>query len=210
MYSTTIKPKIKVIFNDLKDRASSVVLNSTHSDEALNRVTKLVNSELKTRSKSLLSDMLFALSDKLMETEFFSDISRQNKFDEINLRHEILSKYQFTPKTLINYKEVSKIMQASKVGGLTLIAGTAIGIGAILIADRPFSSLTPIPISILVVASIGTALADYYVIESKRSKKNLSLAINDYLIQTEQQFLKWFDEIENYFNMRIEEIKKSM
>ena len=95
MYSTTIKPKVDVMFNDLRKKVSAIVIESSTSNEAINNVTKLVSSELAARSKSILSDMLFDLSDKLMDTEFFADIARQNRFAEINLRQEILSKYQF-------------------------------------------------------------------------------------------------------------------
>jgi hypothetical protein len=35
-------------------------------------------------------------------------------------------------------------------------------------------------------------------------------AIENYLAQTKKQFLDWFDEVENYFNMRVEEIKKTI
>ena len=91
MYSTTIKPKVDTMFTDLRKKVATIVAESSNSNEAVATVTKLVSSELSTRSKSILSDMLFDLSDKLMETEVFSDISKQNKFYEINLRQEILS-----------------------------------------------------------------------------------------------------------------------
>jgi len=210
MYSAVIKPKVEEMFHSLRDRVSSIVLESSCSDEALDKVTRLVSSELTTRSKSILSDMLFALSDNLLETEFFSDLSNQNKFFEINLRQEILNKYKFASTTTLNYQEASKLVQSLKVGGATLVAGAAIEVVGVLIAGLSFSSLVPVPISVLVIASIGVALADYYAIEPMRNKKNLAKALDDYLLQTKQQFLMWFDEVENYFNMRVEEIKKTM
>ena len=134
MYSTTIKPKVDVMFNDLRKKVSAIVIESSTSNEAINNVTKLVSSELAARSKSILSDMLFDLSDKLMDTEFFADIARQNRFAEINLRQEILSKYQFAPSTTVNYREASRTVQALKVGGATFVVGGAIEIGVVLIA----------------------------------------------------------------------------
>ena len=209
MYSTTIKPKVDTIFNDLRKKVSSAVAESSTSNEALNKVTRIVSSELTTRSKSILSDMLFDLSDKTMADEFFSDIARQNKFFEINLRQEILSKYQFAPSTTVNYNEASGTVQALKVGGATFVVGGAIEIGVVLIAGLSFSNLVPIPISILIVASIGAAMADYYAIEPTKNKKALTQALDNYLVATEQQFLNWFDEVEKYFNMRVEEIKQT-
>ena len=210
MYSTTIKPKVDVMFNDLRKKVSAIVIESSTSNEAINNVTKLVSSELAARSKSFLSDMLFDLSDKLMDTEFFADIARQNRFAEINLRQEILSKYQFAPSTPVNYREASRTVQALKVGGATFVVGGAIEIGVVLIAGLSISNLVPIPISILIVASIGAALADYYAIEPAKNKKALAQALDNYLVDAKQQFLNWFDEVEKYFNVRVEEIKQAM
>ena len=210
MYSTTIKPKVDVMFNDLKKKVSAIVIESSTSNEAINNVTKLVSSELAARSKSILSDMLFDLSDKLIDTEFFADIAKQNRFAEINLRQEILSKYQFAPSTTVNYREASRTVQALKVGGATFVVGGAIEIGVVLIAGLSISNLVPIPISILIVASIVAALADYYAIEPAKNKKALAQALDNYLVDAKQQFLNWFDEVEKYFNVRVEEIKQAM
>ena len=210
MYSTTIKPKVDVMFNDLRKKVSAIVIESSTSNEAINNVTKLVSSELAARSKSILSDMLFDLSDKLIDTEFFADIAKQNRFAEINLRQEILSKYQFAPSTTVNYREASRTVQALKVGGATFVVGGAIEIGVVLIAGLSISNLVPIPISILIVASIGAALADYYAIEPAKNKKALAQALDNYLVDAKHQFLNWFDEVEKYFNVRVEEIKQAM
>ena len=198
------------MFNDLRKKVSTIVVESSTSNEAINNVTKLVSSELAARSKSILSDMLFDLSDKLMDTEFFADIAKQNRFAEINLRQEILSKYQFAPSTTVNYREASRTVQALKVGGATFVVGGAIEIGVVLIAGLSISNLVPVPISILIVASIGAALADYYAIEPAKNKKALAQALDNYLVDAKQQFLNWFDEVEKYFNVRVEEIKQAM
>lgn len=210
MYSTTIKPKVDKMFSDLDRQAKGIIATSTSMNEAVTRATRLVSSEVSTRSKTILSDMLDDLTNALMETEFFTDISKQNAFYRVNLQEEILSKYQFTPSTSVNYKEASRTVQALKVGGITFAAGAVVEVGAVLIAGLSLSSLVPIPVSVLVVASIGAALADYYAIEPAKNKKNLALAFDGYLTQAKQQFLNWFDEAEKYFNARVEEIKQTL
>lgn len=210
MYSTTIKPKVDVMFDDLRKKVATIVSESSNSNEAVTAITKLVSSELATRSKSILSDMLFDLSDSLMETEFFTDIAKQNKFYEINLRQEILNKYQFAPGDSVNFKEASREIQALKVGGAILAVGGAIEVGVVLVAGLSLSNLVPVPISVLIVASIGAALSDYYAIEPARNKKSLAQALDSYLINAKEQFLGWFDEVELFFNKRVEEIKQTI
>ena len=210
MYSESIKTKVDVMFDDLRKRVNTIVSEASTSKKATEKVTKLVSSELATRSKSILSDMLFDLTDALMETDYFKDISKQNRFTEINLRQEILSKYQFAPSETVDYNVASRGITALMVGGATFVVGGAIEVGYILISGLTFSSLVPIPISVLIVASIGAALADYYAVEPKRSKKAMVNACDNYLDQTQKQFIGWFDEVENYFNKRVEEIKQTI
>ena len=210
MYSSKINSKVDVMFDELQKKVSAVVASSSTSREAIDRVTATVSSELTARSKSILSDMLFDLSDDLMETEFFKDISRQNKFSEINLRQEILNKYKFAPSTTVDYKVASKEIETLAVGGTVFVVGGLIEVGTVLIKGLSMSSLVPIPISVLLVASIGAALADYLAVSPNRSKKQMVTAIDNYLDLVKKQFLNWFDEVENYFNMRMEEIKKTM
>jgi len=210
MYSKKINSKVDLMFDELEKKVATIVRDSSTSHDAIERVTAIVSSELTARSKSILSDMLFDLSDELMETEFFNDIARQNKFSSINLRQEILSKYQFTPSTTVDYKAASREIEALAVGGTVLVVGGIIEVGTVLIKGLSLSSLVPIPISVLLVASIGAALADYFAVSPNRSKKQMINAIDNYLLQAKKQFLNWFDEVENYFNMRVEEIKKTM
>lgn len=210
MYSTTIKPKVDEMFSTLRLQVSSIVNESSTPNDAVDNVTKLVSSELATRSKSILSDMLFSLSDELMETDFFSDLKRQNRFSEINLRQEILSKYQFAPSATIDYHEASSSVAAMKMGGAVFVAGGIAEIGVVLIKGLTLSDLIPIPISLLLAASIGAALADYYAIEPEKNRKSLARVLDIYLVDTEQQFLRWFDEVEKYFNVRVEEIKQTL
>lgn len=207
MYSTKVMPKVDKMFEELKTRVASIITKSSTSKEAIDKVTEVVSSELATRSKSLLSDMLFDLNDALMETDYFSDIAKQNRFTEANLRKEILDKYQFTASTTIDYKEASSKINALAVGGGTLLVGGAIEVGYVLIKGLSLSTLVPIPISVLIVASMGAAIADYYTVEPNRSKKALQNAIDNYLDKAKTQFIGWFDEVENYYNKRVEEIK---
>lgn len=210
MYSDTIRPKVEEMFGNLRGKVAAIVSDSFASDEAIAAVTRLVSSELTTRSKTILSDMLFALSNKLLETAFFSDISRQNKFYEINLRQEIFSKYQFAPSTTVDYQEASRALHALKGGGATFVAGGVIEVGVVLAAGLPISTLVPVPVSLLIVASIGAAVAGYYVVGPARNKKALAAVLDNYLVQAQQQFLDWFDEVERFFNKRVEEIKKTI
>ena len=206
MCSKKIESKVDVMFIDLSNRVNSILMDSFNLDEAKKNIIELVSSELTINSQYILSDMLFDLRKATLHTDFFADVSRQNRFSQVNLRHEIMSKYQFTPSTTVNYKEASKTVQALKIGGATFVVGGAAEIGAALAAGLSVSSLVPIPISILIVASIGAALADYHVLEPAKNKKRLAQAVKAYLEEVRKQFLEWFNDVEQYYNRRVKEI----
>lgn len=52
---------------------------------------------------------------------------------------------------------------------------------------------------VIVGASIDVSLPDYYIIGPNRNKNAMRVNIEKFLIQTEKEFLKWFDEIEHNF-----------
>lgn len=210
MYSDKIREKLDAIFSKLERQAETIVNDSYSSDEAIKDIMRIVGPALMTNSKFILSDMIYELSNQLLETKFFEDIERQNKFFEINLRHEILSKYQFDPNVELQYQESSKTTHAIIVGGAT---GAIVGIaevGIVLATGLSVSSLVPIAVGALFISSIGVALMDYYILGPKRDKKSLIIALKQYFVDIKEQLLKWFDEVERYFNKRVEEIKLTM
>lgn len=210
MYSTSMKPKVDTLFEELIKKSHAIVNEAATYSEAVDRVTKLAGSELAARSKTILSDMLFELSDSVMETDFFTDVVRQNQFIEANLRQEVLNKYQFAPDVTMDYKEASRTIRALETGGAAFALIGLAEVGTVLMKRLSFSSLVPVPVSLLIIASIGAAMADYYVVEPKRSRKATKAALETYFVQMKQQFLTWFDEIETYFNKRVEEIKQTI
>ena len=209
MYSERIEKKADQLFDNLRGKTASVLETSKTAQEIFAKVTRLVESELASRSRSILSDMLFDLTDDLMETEFFKDTVRQNRFTEINLRQEILNKYKFTVKPL-DYQESSRGVDALRVGGTIFTVGGIGAIAYVLISGSGISAFFPAPIAVIISASIGAVLIDYYVIEPKRSKNAMKINIDNYLIQAQKDFLEWFDEIECYYYKRVEDIKQTI
>lgn len=204
MYSKKIKPKIEEMFNDLRIESGDLVREMTSVNETVNRVCQRVSSVTASRSKTILSDMLFDLNESLLQKSFFTDVAEQNKFLELNLRQEILSKYQFTAEASVNYQEASRMIRPIKAA-----VGTG-AIGTVLIVGLSITGLAAVPVGLVIAAAFGAAMIDYLAIEPNRNKQNLTQAINKYLDEAQQQLLNWFDEVENYFNKRAAEIKQTL
>lgn len=211
MYSDAIKSKIDKMFSDLRNEIQRSVDDSFSSNDAVNTICDYVRSEMESRSKTMLSDMLFELNDSVLQTSFFADnIAGQNAFLAHNLRQEVLSKYQFTTTITINYQEASRVVEAVKIGSGVLVVGGVCEIGIVLIGGLSLSSLVPISVGMLFAVALGAAVADYFLIEPNRNKKKFCLAIDEYFSEAKEQYVNWFDEIENYFNKRVDKIKQTI
>lgn len=211
MYSDAIKSKIDKMFSDLRNEIQRSVDESFSSNDAVNTICDYVRTEMESRSKTMLSDMLFELNDSVLQTSFFADnIAGQNAFLAHNLRQEVLSKYQFTTTTTINYQEASRVVEAVKIGSGVLVVGGVCEIGIVLIGGLSISSLVPISVGMLFALALGSAVADYFLIEPNRNKKKFFLAIDEYFSEAKEQYVNWFDEIENYFNKRVDKIKQTI
>ncbi|CEP34092.1 MULTISPECIES: hypothetical protein [unclassified Halomonas] len=211
MHNKKIKTKVDKMFNDLRTEVTKILDETNSFNDSVHRISQRVSSEMVSRSKNILSDMLFELDDALFETPFFAThITRQNEFLALNLRQEILNKYQFTLNTTVDYQEAPRIMQAAKVGGGVLAIGGISTIGAVLATGLSVSNLVPVPVGLLFAAAFGAAMTNYLIVEPNRNKKNLYLAIEKYLSEAQQQIHNWFNEVENYFDRRAGEIKQHM
>ncbi|WP_354692653.1 hypothetical protein [Phytobacter sp. RSE-02] len=211
MYSEMIAPKIDKMFNDLRIDIQEVVYETGSLNDAINNIYQRVISETTSRSELMLGDMLFELDRALFNTPFFADnISRKNEYSSLGLRKEITNKHQFTTTATVNYQEASRIIHAFKIGSGVLIFGGVLGLGVIVSSGLELSSLVPIPVSALFAAAIGAAMMDYLFIEPKKSKKRFSSAVDKYLNEAKEQYLNWFDSVEDYYNMRVAQIKETI
>lgn len=202
MYSKIIEPKVEHMFQKLQKTTQRIIENNPSTEDAISQIYQRINSETSSRSKTMLSDMLFDLQKKTMQSPFFSDdISRQNALYALDIQQEILDKYQFETQS-IQYQEASRFLQSMKTGGGVCAIGAALLI--------PASSLAPIPAGMLFAAAIGSAILDYFVIEPNKNKKRFSRVLDQYFAEAQQQYLDWFDEVEKYFHKRVEEIKQTL
>lgn len=211
MYSEIIATKVEKMFNELYVEIHTVVNETVSLNNTINNICQRVSSETALRSKLMLDDMLFEFDRALFKTPFFADdFSRRNEFSALNLRKEITSKYQFTSTVTVDYQEASRGLHAFKVGSAVFGVGGILGIGIVLFSGLLLSSVGPVPIGVLFAAAIGAAIVDYLFIELTKSKKRFSSAIEKYLNEAKEQYLSWFDSVENYYNARVEQIKETI
>ena len=203
-YTEEIKNEFDEIFSDLKKKVNEIISSSKHQKEKADLITRIVASTTAACSRDIFNKMYLNLEKRLFETDDFADITCRNKFRDLNLGNEISRNYRFEPQ-VVDFKEADRIIRSLKIAGITTGIVAISEIGIILAMGLPISTLlTPIPISILVIAALSSALINYVKAEPKKFKE----MIDEYLKEIKEQFIDWFDKIEEYFYTRVDEFKK--
>lgn len=202
MYSKTLEPKIDKMFSEIGANVSDIVTNSPTLKIASDQIITFVASETTTRSKTMLTDMYAAMSKKVLDS--LTDVAKQNRFYEANLRQELFDKYSFViPSGGIGYSEANRVYTSLAAG-----AGTAIIGGVLIFALSPTAPI--VPIALVVAASVAAFFISYLKVTPNRNKKNFKEAIDKFLSEIKLDYIRWFDEVERYFDKRVVEIKQKV
>lgn len=213
MYSKAIANDIDRLFIELQESVKDVAASAKTSQSAADEVVTRVSKVLTNRSEAVLSDMLSFLSKDILKSPEFSTVEKQLAFQRVNLYDEIKSKYNFVVED-IKYQEASKIVHYLIIPvGVGAGAGVAssgiIKIGTVL--GLALSSASPaVPVSIAIAGCLGMFLLELLKLEPQCNRKKFFEAIKTYLVDTKHQFCHWLNEVENYFNKRVDEIKRTL
>ena len=161
-----------------------------------------VSSELVMRSKTLITDMYAQMSNNTLSSTMFDDPERKSQFYEANIRREIISKYQFDITTVnafkngIQYKELHRLYSS-----LAVSAGTT-AVGGIL--KYVLTTTVNVPIVVIIAGAVAAFCVSYFKIIPSQNKVKFDGAVEDFLSELKKEFIVWFDEIEIYYNERIQ------
>lgn len=201
MSKHTPKSKIDIMFTKMSENVSSIISKAPTSRIASENITTFVTSETTTRSKTMLTDMYGEMAREVIES--LPDILQQNRFFEADLGTEIFQKYNFEIPKGGDFQEINRLYPSIVAGG------GAIVIGSVLV--RALSIPSPaISIALIVAASITAFCASYFKVAPDMNKAHFNKAMNKYLLEIKLEYIAWFDEIEGYFNTRVDEIKGAM
>jgi len=63
-----------------------------------------------------------------------------------------------------------------------------------------------VPIVIIIAGAVAAFCVSYFKILPNQNKVNFRRAIEDFLSESKKEFIVWFDEIEIYYNERIQRL----
>lgn len=209
MFDTIIKPKLKILFNDLRKKISKLFSEDTLDSNMYDKAVNMINSEVILNSKLILGDLLLDLTNEIMVREFNDNIPIQNEFNRRNYRSEIMANYKFVPDITCCFDNKLSIKHSIKVMAASIFLCIILLLLFYFVTDIFVLNNLFVIILLLLVSTIA-GVVDYFYIEPARNKKRLEMALNKYLLETEQQLLEWYNEISKDFYNKVDSFKKEL
>ena len=203
MLENNEKCKIEDYINNLimkiEADASNDINAGVADKEVIDRTVHATVNKFTPESKMILSSVYTMLMEKTLSEDFFNDPQNRAKFHSEDILGALNSHFSFTVPDHIDYEESLKLLNKwSEAGAVTIIGG--------IISIR-LKSIIPIAIA-TVIAGIMLYLLKNQNISG--SKENVRVLISKYLQNVKTSLMSWVDEISDYYDKRIEGIKKGV
>ena len=199
--------KVDEMFENLKERSQEIISINSDLSTASKAIVKMVSSEISIRSQTLFTDMYAEMSEKTLSTSIFDDPERQSRFYEANIRGDILSKYKLditsisAVQTGINYNEVNRLYLSTAAA-----AGTA-AIGGVL--KYVLSAGKTVSIALIIAGAVAAFSISYFKGAPHLTKVSFQKGLEEFLSDTKNEFILWFDEVERYYHEQINNLIKT-
>lgn len=205
MYSDTIVTKINALFSDLFEKSCKIIDSSIDLKTINDEIYNIVSLEVSSRSKSMMSDLLYKATNKYLNDMDPMDIRLQNKFLGLELTDVLLKKFEFqlTEKVIFKVNNNKRFIYDGGValgvftisGGLIkFVMGTFVG-GYIIISTMS--------------SFVAAVLLDHFIIKDKVEKQEIKRAISSYLSNLKEQYINNLNCVESEFYQRLEDFKSS-
>lgn len=210
--SEKVKGYIKKLFVEMNDEVADIVSTSLNSTAATQSIMEYVSSKIAASSEGYMVDLYGELSRKTLSEEIFKDSANANKFYELNMRKKISDAYKFDVQDLDAYSEG---IDFKEINRLYTSAGVAVGgvfLGGILMGA--LSGVVHIPLVVIIAGAVVAGLAAGGVTYVKgvpnTNRVNFKKAVVTFMSELEEELLNWVDDVVEFYNQKVEELKATL
>lgn len=202
MLSKEEKKKIEEHIAKLTNDILSDTINSVNSGVSKKKIIDdcimYTVSKFTPESKMLLSSVYNMLMERTLKEEFFTNSHNKASFYEMNIFKELNEKFNFEIPSKIEYEESErKINEWIKAGIITIIGG---------VISISLKKASPIIVAV-VIAGIMRVINKN---KENNKKEDLTALVKEYLESVKQSLLSWVDSIAEYYDERVNELKKEL
>lgn len=192
-----VQDEVQELVEKIKKNARKAIKEGISDDLLIEKVINVTVKKFTPKSKMLLSSVCNILLEETLSSEKYNNPKNKAFLYEKDILSELNSSFVFDVPDKIDY-------QASKVDfDKLLISGAIVLIGGVV--SVPANSVIPVSIAVILAAIM------YFVLKKQRkNNKKIYEVICDYLDGVSAAILQWIDNIEQYYDKRINEIEKEM
>lgn len=202
MLSKEEKKKIEEHIAKLTNDILSDTINSVNSGVSKKKIIDdcimYTVSKFTPESKMLLSSVYNMLMERTLKEEFFTNSHNKASFYEMNIFKELNEKFNFEIPSKIEYEESERKINEWIAAGIITIIGGVISIS--------LKKASPIIVAV-VIAGIMTVINKN---KENNKKEDLTALVKEYLENVKQSILSWVDSIAEYYDERVNELKKEL
>ena len=193
-----IEEHIAKLTNDILSDAINSVNSGVSKKKIIDDCIMYTISKFTPESKMLLSSVYNMLMERTLKEEFFTNSHNKASFYEMNIFKELNEKFNFEIPSKIEYEESErKINEWIKAGIITIIGG---------VISISLKKASPIIVAV-VIAGIMTVINKN---KENNKKEDLTALVKEYLESVKQSILSWVDSIAEYYDERVNELKKEL
>lgn len=202
MLSKEEKNKIEEHIAKLTNDILSDTINSVNSGVSKKKIIDdcimYTVSKFTPESKMLLSSVYNMLMKRTLKEEFFTNSHNKASFYEMNIFKELNEKFNFEIPSKIEYEEKGNKINIWFVDVVITVIGGVISIS--------LKKASPIIVAV-VIAGIMTVINKN---KENNKKEDLTALVKEYLESVKQSILSWVDSIAEYYDERVNELKKEL
>lgn len=212
MSENNVKNHIKELFEELNTEVMNIVETTPDTDMATQHIMETVSGRVTAATEGYVFDLYSLLSKETLKEEIFQDAANANRFYELNLKKQIAEAYQFNIQSLkaystsLDFKEINRTYAtAAATVGTAAAGGILLGI---------LHGLVHIPFAVViagaVLAGIGGGSVTYMKIVPEKNKEGFQTAVNRFMEDLEQELLNWVDDVVDFYDQKVTELKQSL
>lgn len=193
-----IEEHIAKLTNDILSDARNSINSGVSEKKIIDDCIMYTVSKFTPESRMLLSSVYNMLMERTLKEEFFTNSHNKASFYEMNIFKELNEKFNFEIPSKIEYEESErKINEWIKAGIITIIGG---------VISISLKKASPIIVAV-VIAGIITVINKN---KENNKKEDLTALVKEYLESVKQSILSWVDSIAEYYDERVNELKKEL
>lgn len=193
-----IEEHIAKLTNDILSDAINSINSGVSKKKIIDDCIMYTVSKFTPESKMLLSSVYNMLMERTLKEEFFTNSHNKASFYEMNIFKELNEKFNFEIPSKIEYEEKGNKINIWFVDVVITVIGGVISIS--------LKKASPIIVAV-VIAGIMTVINKN---KENNKKEDLTALVKEYLESVKQSILSWVDSIAEYYDERVNELKKEL